>query len=80
MKWIFETIKYLAGYIYIAWKLLAFFFIATFLFLWEFKFEVYKKVWDYVFDAFYTERSRGGEHVLWKYRTIDDFVQGAKSL
>jgi hypothetical protein len=80
MKWIFEVLKYILGYFYMAWKALAFLLIGTAYFLWEFKLSSYKKVWEYIFENFYSERSRDGETTYWSYKTMDDWVKGEKSL
>ena len=76
MKWIWETIKWILGYAYIAWKFIAFLFIGTLYFLWEFKKDSYKKTWDYLFDSFY--KSESGMQVWWRYETMEDWVKGNK--
>ena len=75
MKWIIEVLKYILAYFYLAWKGLAFLLIGTAYFLWEFKFSSYKKVWEYLFENFYTERSKDGGTSYWSYKTMEDWVK-----
>ena len=79
MKWIIEVLKYILGYFYLAWKGLAFLLIGTAYFLWEFKFSSYKKVWEYLFENFYTERSKDGGTSYWSYETMEDWVKGERT-
>ena len=77
MKWIIEILKYILGYFYLAWKGLAFIFIGTAYFIWEFRFSSFKKVWDYLFEDFYTHRD--GATTYWTYKTMEDWVKGERT-
>ena len=72
-------VKYILAYFYLAWKGLAFLLIGTAYFLWEFKFSSFKKVWEYLFENFYTERSKDGGTSYWSYKTMDDWVKGERT-
>lgn len=77
MKWIWKVIKWILGYLYLAWKFIAFIFIGTIYFLWDLKTDTYKEAWIYFFSTFYTSETHG--MVWWSYETIEDWIEGNRT-
>ncbi len=79
MKWIFQTILFILGLVYIVYKLLILIILSPFIFIWEFKTDDIKGLKRDLFGAFFYNSTFSGHVEFYRYNTIWDFVKNNKN-